>query len=335
MGKKNLSEKFRDTLMGNYALIVVLGLAIIFTIINSTLNRRDREAYESTYGHVKYLEARDIARSSIQITFRKIDTMSVVSPSVFPITGNLDGGSYQVDGIIVNDSTLNLTATGSFFDSSHVVKATVIRRSNLFPSFVFNTSLGIHPSPLSFSMSPTNAIIDGRDHYLSGGLIAGSPDSVPPVACMTSGDSTNVIAGTSHLENLIGTPKVKVYSNIPDPNTFGATFKDIADYIFTNTDPRPSKYKALPGPLGDSAHPVVVYCDGQLSGRDTCGFALNTDGCGILVVRGQLSIGSGKGWKGLIIEFGNCVLNLSASGGGSYVSGGILMGGMPGRNVTS
>src|ERR1041385_5468625 len=95
MGKKNLSQKFRDTLMGNYALIVVLGLAIIFTIINSTLNRRDREAYESTYGHVKYLEARDIARSSIQITFRKIDTMSVVSPSVFPITGNLDGGSYR------------------------------------------------------------------------------------------------------------------------------------------------------------------------------------------------------------------------------------------------
>ena len=56
--------------MGNNAIITVVGLGIIFLISNTTLNLRDRDAYDNTYGYVEYLAARDIARSSIQITLR-------------------------------------------------------------------------------------------------------------------------------------------------------------------------------------------------------------------------------------------------------------------------
>src|SRR5207249_4112843 len=94
----------------------------------------------------------------------------------------------------------------------------------------------IHATPGTFKLNPTNGFVDGRNHDIYGNLISGSRDSVAPIRVLTPGDAANVIAGTKDTTtNIIGTPKVKVDPNIPDPAVFGNAYKTIADYIITDT----------------------------------------------------------------------------------------------------
>src|SRR6266566_1592855 len=107
--------------MGSNAIISVLGFIIVFSIVTTTLNKRNTQAYENTYGYVDYTIGRDIARNSVQIALRKIDTISTLTNSAFPITGNLEGGTFRVDGVVIpgnlllkTPDTLHLTAKSTF-----------------------------------------------------------------------------------------------------------------------------------------------------------------------------------------------------------------------------
>jgi hypothetical protein len=328
--------------VGTNAVISVLGFIVVFSLITTTLNKRNTESYDNTYGYFKHTVARDIARNSIQVALRTIDTSNTI-PSTFTISGAIDGGTYSVTGTKLSDSTLRLDAQGTFNDSVYRVRSTLLRKDTLFPKSVYRSALGIHPSPMTFSLQPSNGYIDGYDYYQNidnsktppGGLVPGSSDSVAAIGVRTLADRNTVIAGTKDtVVNLRGNPKVMIDPNIPDPNTLGDLYQSQAKYTFYNTNPK--KSYTLNGPYGDSLNPVIVYCDGRAGGRDTCTFALNGDGWGILIVRGQLELGSSKGWRGLVVVYGNAVINLNASGGGSYISGGALLGGAPGSgyNVT-
>src|SRR5260221_3251844 len=181
--------------MGNNAIITVLGLTIIFMIVNSTLNRRDRDAYDNSYGYTKYVSARDIAYSSIQITLRKIDKDSVVTSGDFPVMGNLDGGTYQVDGTVVNDSTLILAAKSIFSDTTYNIKATFIRHQIPLPPTIYKCAFGIYSDSVNFGWGGSKDTIDGRDHDVIGNLLPLSSDSVAPAHVRTTVDSGSVLTG--------------------------------------------------------------------------------------------------------------------------------------------
>ncbi len=315
--------------MGSNAIISVLGFIIVFSIVNSSINKGNIRSYDNTYGYLKYRTARDISRSSIQITLRKIDTLSTVTSSAFPVTGSLNSGTYTVNGVILNDSMIQLTALGTFSDSVYRIKTTLLRHHIPFDSSVFNGALGIHPSTLaSFSMQGGKDTVDGRDHDWNGKLIPANP-AVAGVQATTTSDSTTVYNGAgSDVVNILGTPKIRVTNGIPDPDTSAFNYKGIADYVYTNG--KAGKDSSITGgSWGDSTHPVIVYCEGY----DVGGFKFtgNAEGWGILVVRGGLTFAGNTTWHGLIIDFSKTTpITFAVASGGIQLYGGVLFGGLPG-----
>src|SRR5713101_3343643 len=129
--------------MGSSSIISVLGFLIVASIMMGVVNKRNNQSYENAYGYQKHVTARDIARNSIQVALREIDTLSVVTASAFPVTGALDGGTFRIDGVIVNTSTIRLTAAGKFSDSTYTIVTTLLRQQIIDPN-LFKSPLGIH-----------------------------------------------------------------------------------------------------------------------------------------------------------------------------------------------
>ncbi|MBI1804527.1 MAG: hypothetical protein HY033_12455 [Ignavibacteriae bacterium] len=317
--------------MGSNAVISVLGFIIIFTFATTTINKRNSQSYENTYGYVKYVTSRDIARNAIQVTLRKIDTLTVLSSSSFPVTGSLNGGTFAVNGEIINDSTVRLTSQSTFETTTYTIKTLMHRMHLNFEPSKLKAALGVHPTPLgSFSMQGDKDTIDGRDHDLNGNLLLGSPDTVAGVAVMKKADSTTVYNGAQYpTTNILGSPPIKVDSTIPNADSIGPKYKTIADYYFTNGKKK-SDSVITSAAFGSASQPVIVYCDG---GSTANGFKFNSCvGWGILVVRGSLTFAGNTTWHGLIIEFGNAALTFDGSTGNAQLFGGLLIGGLPGTS---
>jgi hypothetical protein len=314
--------------MGQNSIIAVLGLLLIFSIVTRTLNQRTVQGADNTYGYVDYTAARDIARNSIQVALRKIDTLKTVT--AFTIAGNLDGGSYSVAGTIIDSITIRLQATSRFIDSTYAITATLQRKSNIFPSWVISHALGLHAIPDSFSFQGNNSHIDGRDHDSVGNVLPTSPDSVPAIKVMDPGDSATVrrnISSTLYANNVIGTPKVMVDNTILDPNTFADAFKTVADTIFTNNA---NGDMTINTDIGTPSSPKIVYLDGG----SIHSFQWKSSGWGILVVKGNVKFNSNNAvWHGLVIVYGNAAVSFNASvSNNTQVIGGVLMGGLGGSS---
>jgi len=317
--------------MGSSAIISVLGFIIIFTFATTTINKRNSQSYENTYGYVKYVTSRDIARNAIQVTIRKVDTLATLTSSSFPVTGNLNGGTFTVAGQIINDSTVRLTSQSTFETTTYTIKTLMHRMRLNFEATKLHSALGIHPTPLGgFSMQGNKDTVDGHDHDLNGNLLKDSPDSVAGVGIMKSVDSATVFNGAQYpTTNILGAPPIKVDSTIPNADSIGPRYKKIADYLFTNTKKKADSV-ITSATFGSAAAPVIVYCDG---GSNANSFKFNScEGWGVLVVQGSLTFAGNTTWHGLIIEFGNAALTFDGSTGNAQVFGALLLGGLPGTS---
>ncbi len=321
--------------MGSNAIISVLGFIIVFTIVTTTLNKRNTQAYENTYAYVNYTVARDIARNSIQIALRKIDTASVLSSSYFPVTGTLESGTFQVDGVILGANSVRLTARGTFGDTNYTIKTRMDRRQLPLPPSLYKGAFGIYPDATTFNWGGSKDTVSGRDHDIVGNLLPASGDTVPPFQVRTALDSAAVVSGVgTYMNNLIGNPKVWVDPTISNPNITSDDFKWIADSIYTsNVGNEVTIGKGNGSNLGDSSHPVIIFLDGtdKNTGLTDGKFKLSIkDGWGILVVKGDLKFASGVTWHGAVIEYGNTALTFNASAGNAAIVGGMIFGGLDG-----
>jgi len=327
--------------MGTNSLIAVLGFAIVAAILMGQITDRTIESYDNTYGYVKYTTAKEIAHSAIQIMLLKIDTLSQVTSAAFPVVGLLSGGSYRVDGSILAGDTLQLTARGKFEDSSYTVTARLVRGGSMVPDGIRRLNLGFHVTPLNFS-SGSNDSIDGRDHDMVGNYLPGSTENVSAITVMKTSDSSSINAGNkggviTNDKGIVGTPKIKVDSTLPDPMTFGMAYKSIANYIYTNntagTVNNPKPFYIPDAQFGDSTHPIVMFCEGN--GTSYFSLSSTTSGWGVLAVHGKLKFTGNGTWHGLVIVFGNSTLEFDAGNGNGNLIGGVLYGGLPGSVFSS
>jgi len=317
--------------MGTNAIFSVLAFIIVFTIVDMSMNKSNLRTYENTYGYVKYKTAREIARNSIQITLRKIDTTSVLTSGDFPVTGNSDGGTFNVAGTIIGTDSLKLVATSVFSDTTYTIRTTLFRKKIPLPPSLYKGAFGIYPDSTDFSYNSNKDSINGRDHDVYGDLIPGSTDTVPPVEVRTVTDSGlvyNAVDSKGSLGTLVGTPKIWVDPAISNPNTSSDAFAQIADTIKT----QPGNGTKQIGDFGTFANPIIVFCDGTdpSTGLTTGTFALNGDNWGILVVKGNLTLKGNSTWHGAIIQYGNIKLSFSAGTGNSQIYGGMIYGGLNG-----
>lgn len=310
--------------MGNSSVLAILGLLALFSIVNTTLNQKNFEAVDNAAGYAEYTIARDIARSSIHIALRTVDT-SAVLPFNFTLEGVLHSGEYFVEGTSSGD-TLWLNGVGSYNDTLYQIRTTLLRFPKPFPGSAFDAALGLRPSPLQFGIQGNSALVDGRNHDSTGALTINRDEDVPGVMCMSPSDSVIVSNGTQNINtNLNGSQKIGVNPNITDPETFVDEMQVMADYKYQT--PPNNDLTVGSSAWGSQTNPVIVYVDA----RDTnkVKFAGNSVGWGILVVRGSVEVTGTMRWNGLVVAYGNTVIDFKTSGGTSTVLGSFLFGGAP------
>ena len=310
--------------MGNSSIITVLGLLVIFGIISANLNQRSLESSTDSYGYVKYCTAKDIARTAIRVTLRRIDTLNVLD-SQFALNGSLFGGTYVIRGTTRGD-TVRLKATAYYIDTSYAINTTLYRTKSNFPSVVFRTALAMDPAPANFSMDQS-ALIDGRDHDTTTALTAQRSTDAAAITVRTSADSAmirNSVADPG--KNLNGGKDISVDPSAIDLTSFADQLSMNADYNYVATSATRNLLISRTT-FGSPNSPVIVYVDGR--DNNTVRFTQNCVGYGILLVRGGVTFQGQVRWNGLIITYGGSKVGVTQIGQNAIVLGSSIFIGGP------
>lgn len=321
--------------MGSNVLIGVLFLVILFGFINSSLNHKEDFAALSTYGYVKYIAARDIARAAINLSLKNRELYSG-----FNIAGSFDGGTYVVTAVTLDDTTFRLTSVGKFpdqnpvfpSDSAYVVKTTLQSYPKPFPAI--GAAVTLHVDSLGeFTLNPGTGSkkkieINGWDHDTLGGN-ATSVGGVPGVAVMNSYDSTQAIQSgdTIHIQGVPG--DMVTDPNLADPATFIDLYIDAADNRLIGSSSQ-TTFAGSNYNWGTADDPKITY----ISSPDTTTQITvtgNIEGWGVLIIQGNVKFAGNLTFHGLVLMYGTSVIDV-ASLGNATIIGALMMGGADGSS---
>lgn len=307
--------------MGRTAMLMVLGLGVAMAMIGFQINRSSAFATNTQYAYLKYMNARNLARTSVHATLRTYDRGQTPPTGV---TTSFNNGSFKLDSLTAsgNGDTLRIVTEGTYAESTYTMRLTLFRSTKPFPSV--NAAIAIRATPVSFSLSG-KASVDGYNYDITGSTRVGSGDKIG-IATMRSSDSAIVKSGAG--SNVDGVPPVKVDTTTIDPLQFLDIYKNNADFVF-NT---PGTYTSQT--WGSQSNPVIVYCN---AGDDTSfaiKFAGGVTGYGILVVRGNVQFNGNLNFHGLVVVDGfNTTVSFGAAGTPGVV-GGVIIAGNAGASVT-
>lgn len=277
------------------------------------MNERDKHAADDTYGYIKYSNAREIARSAINIALRKVsDSTSTVFDS-----GQLDGGTYSVSLSRV-DSFMDVTSIARFSDTTYRILSHLLVYPKPFPEV--GAAVGLNVDSVGMTMKGT-PFIDGHNYDINGQNPSDS-GAVPGVAVLTSKpDSVTVAKYGAYID---GSTDVAINSNMADPEAFVDLYMSTAKYVLT---PAGSPYSGNQT-YGDMANPQIVFIDGSDSTK-AVKVSGTIQGWGILVVRGYFQLTGTIDWHGLVVVASDAVFDFSLAKGTPRIIGSLLMGGPP------
>ncbi|MDI6766357.1 MAG: hypothetical protein QME52_05995 [Bacteroidota bacterium] len=312
--------------MGSNSIFGVLALMFFFTVINSSMNERDKHAADETYGYIKYTYAREIARSAINIALKKVsDSVSIKS-----VSGKLDGGTYTVS-ISKVDSFMDLTSTAKFNDTIYNIQTKLLVFSKPFPKF--RAAVGLHVEDVGFGIvngknkNPATTI-NGYNHDTSGNRLYDSL-GVPGVSVIKASDTAKILT-PPYPNQIDGTKDANYDPELPNPAKFADLYIAQADTIISATKPINSN-----ATFGSYINPAIVYIDGGPDTNSSVKINGNLSGWGILVIHGNTVFNGNLTWKGLVIVYGETAISFSASSGNATIIGSILMGGASGSEFST
>jgi hypothetical protein len=299
--------------MGRMAIIIVIGLSLTVGIVGYSLNESKSGTLENIAGFDKYTSARNIAHTAVNMALRALDRNDSIFIASRYMEMNMQGGRASValsfPSLPALD-TVDLTATANFMDTSRSMRVRLYRRPVPFPAV--GEAVGLRVPNVNFVMNGTPNI-DGRDHAMSGALLAPSANDKPGVGFITAGDTADVVPYASKID---GVPKDGIYdTNIIDPAAFVPEYIAAADRKFT-TGTYGSNMT-----WGSASAPQIIFADGNVKFNGTI------DGWGILVVRGTLTLAGNFTFRGLVIAYQDYTIDVQFSSGTPDVIGGVIMAG--------
>lgn len=306
--------------MGRTALFLVMGLGMALGFIGFQMYRSGQSAAEQQYAYLKYMNARNLARTAVHATLRAYDRDSIPPSEGSNVTFNQ--GSYRVDSLRATGDTLRMVTTGTYAESTYTMRLTLFRTTRPFPTV--NGAIGIRATPLDFS-SNGKASIDGRNYNADGSDTVGYGDKTG-VSTWTTGDSTEVASAL--VGKIFGSPSVKQDTSTANPTEYIDEYIANADYTYG-----PGTYASIT--WGSASNPKIIVCD---AGNDTANYQVkfsgNVTGWGVLAVRGNLEVTGDFSFYGLVVVFGtNNVINFTSSGTPQIV-GGLIVAGNAGVSLT-
>jgi len=299
--------------MGRTAMLLVLGLGVALGLIGFQINRSAAIATNTQYAYLKYMNARNLARTAVHAMLRAYDRGdSSITQTDF------GGGTFRLVGLPQHSGdTIRLVTEGSYADSTYTMRVTLFKTTAGFPTV--KAAMAIRATPIDFTTKGP-PVVDGHNYNLAGTGTVGFGD-VPGVATMTQSDRDMIATEPT----IYGSPPVVVDSSIIDPLKYIDVFKSNADRRFDT--PGTHGVGVSNPPWGTTAQPIITYCNAGDNPAFDIKFSGNIDGCGILVVRGNVTFTGNFNFKGLVIVEGfSSTVSFSANGTPEILGGVIIAG---------
>jgi hypothetical protein len=307
--------------MGRTALFLVMGLGAAMGYIGFQMYNSSELAMETQYAYLKYVNARNLARTAVHAALRHYDRTN--EPPSEGVNVSFNQGHFRIDSLRTNGDTLRMVTTGAFAESTYTMRLTLFRTTRPFPSV--NGAIGIRATPLDFNTNG-KAGVDGRNYNLDGTALVGSGDKTG-VATWNATDSAEVVNSLG-VGKLNGNPPVKSDTTTANPIEYMDEYIANADIIYG-----PGTYSSVT--WGSSTDPKIIVCD---AGNDTANFKVkftgNVKGWGILAVRGNLEVAGNFDFHGLVIVFGTTNVISFTSSGTPQIVGGLIIAGNAGVSIT-
>ena len=312
--------------MGRMAIILVMSLVLTAGIIGYSINQSKSYSVENVAGFDKYVSARNIAHTGVNMMLRALDrndTMYVNKLSrgqTARLHTNLMSGVCSVSVKLTNPAfldTIDITSKAVMMETTKTMTLRLRRRPVPFPTI--NEAVALRVPAVDFRLTG-NPLIDGRNHDMNGTLLAPSANDKPGVGVITLADSITVAGYGSKIQ---GSQDVKIDLGMDDPSLFVNDYISAADRVFTAG--------TYSGNMtwGTEAAPQIVYADATAGNIK---FAGTISGYGILVVRGSLEISGNFKFRGLVIAYNDVTIEkdtLALTTGTPDIIGGVLMAGNP------
>ena len=295
--------------MGKSLIIVVMGISVIIGFFTLKLNSNSKENLSTTVNMFEQTQARLIANSGVEVFLEKLKHDRTMMNSSFT-NNSMFGGTYDID-ISGPDSMVKVTSTATFMGIQHT---TVVEAAA--DKVPFHTGPGaMYLSALTLVGLKKNAIggsieINGNNHDLNGNPTAGAP--VPGIAVDGEAQKTAIIdmIQKNKVDQILGaggTPSVVVVNEATNWDWI-----EYAQLLADNPDILIDDQSIINGTntWGTVAQPKVTFLNGDI----TLSNAQAASGCGILVVNGNLTIGGGFDYKGMLVAYKNTNIDIKLTG---------------------
>ena len=286
--------------MGKSALIITLGMSAIIALLVLKLNANSNENVATTVNMFEQTQVRLIANSGVEIYLEKLKADITMKGKTFT-NNSLFGGSYDVN-IAGPDSAVVVTSTANFMGVNHtsIVKAA----ADKLPVFPVPAAMYVDADAITKVKINGNITVSGFDHDINGNPVVGN--DLPGIAVDDPAHIPIIegnIGGSAEIEGTGGSPSIQAVTNGIDWEEYAQDVESNPDIII-NSSTDLSKIANL----GTVASPKTTFVNGDIQ------FSSNLEGCGILVVNGNLTINGNFTYRGVIIAYQNSEITTKLNG---------------------
>ncbi len=298
--------------MGKSSLIIVMGMSVIIAFFILKLNANSKENLSTTMNMFEQTQARLIANSGVEIYLEKLKADLSMRGKTFN-GNNLFNGTYNVH--ISTGDTVTVTSTATFMGVTH--KSVVEAAADKLPFFAAPGAMYIASDAVDDVKINGNITVSGYNHSMDGEKLDDGND-MPGIA-VDYDDAINTIKssikGSADIDGLGGTPSVHTVTTEVDWGKYSLDVESNPDIII-NSSTDLSKITNL----GTVASPKTTFVNGDIH------FNSNLEGCGILVVNGNLKINGNFTYRGLIIAYKDSEITTMLNGNGKVYGAMIVAG---------
>lgn len=298
--------------MGKSSLIIVLGMSVIIAFFILKLNANSKENLSTTMNMYEQTQARLIANSGVEIYLEKLKADLSMRGKSF--NGNkLFNGTYNVH--ISTGDTVMVTSTAYFMGVEH--KSVVEAAADKLPFFAAPGAMYVASDAINNVSINGNITVSGYNHDMDGNILNDGND-MPGIAVDYSdaiGIIEESIKGAADIEGLGGTPSVHTVTTEINWGQYSLDVESNPDIIINSS----TDLSAITN-LGTISTPKTTFVNGDIH------FNSNLEGCGILVVNGNLRINGAFTYRGLIIAYKDSEITTMLNGNGNVYGAMVVAG---------
>lgn len=299
--------------MGKSLLIIVLGMSIIVSFLILNLNANSKESLSTTVNMLENTQARLISNSGVEIFLEKLKADMSMNGNTY-YNNTLMGGTYDVN-ISGPDSLVTVRSTANFLGVTHT--SIVQAQTDKLPLFPVPGAMYIAANSVTNVKINGNISVNGFDHDIDGnllingniltGIAVDNPEDVNTII--------NSISGSAEIDGLGGIPSVQAVTNAIDWEEYALDVISNPDIIInSNFD------LGQCSNLGTVTQPKTTFINGDILLNN------NLEGCGILVINGNLRINGNFTYRGIIIAFEESEITTQLNGNGKVFGAMIIAG---------